>query len=308
MGKAKIWQVLVCPMVALFWATPSAAQQLEPRRWTHLPSDIQYVSLSYGHTNGEIFFDPVLHIEEAQTQLDVLAIRYARSFDIAGRSARIDADGIYIKGHWEGILDGSFAQTNRSGMADPRLRLSVLLYGAPALPVKEFLKFQAAHPVNTVVGAAVSVALPLGQYHSERFINLGDNRLVLRPELGVLHTRHKWSYELTGSVSFFGDNDEFLPGNSKREQDPLLLLQGHVVYNFRPDLWASLGGGYGFGGVSTINGDRKNDRNDNYFWAVSMGFPLSRLQTLKFTYAGLRKNNLVGSDSDGFVASWSIVF
>jgi len=295
-------------MGATVYSALSHAQQLEPRRWTHLPSDIQYVSVSYAHTNGDIFFDPVLRIEEATTQLDALAIRYARSFDIAGRPARMDADALYIKGHWEGLLDGSFAQTNRSGMGDPRLRLSILLHGAPALKGREFLAYHAKHPVNTIVGTAVSVTLPLGQYHPERFINLGNNRFVLRPELGVLHTRHNWSYELTGSVSFFGDNDEFWPGDGKREQDPLLLLQGHVVYNFRPGLWTSLGAGYGFGGVSTINGDRKNDRNDNYFWAVSVGFPLSRLQTLKLTYAALRKNNLVGTDSDGFIASWSIVF
>ncbi len=306
--NTKICLVLVLLTTVLSWAAPTAAQQLEPRRWTHLPSDIQYISFSYAHTNGDIFFDPVLRIEDAESQLDALAMRYAKSFELAGLSVRIDADALYVKGHWEGLLDGAFAQTDRSGLGDPRLRMSVLLHGAPALTGKAFLEYQAAHPVNTIVGAAVALTLPLGQYHSNRFINLGENRYIVRPEIGVLHTRHNWSYELTTSVRVFGDNDEFFPGNSRREQDPLLLVQGHIVYNVKASLWTSIGAGYGFGGESTIDGDRKDDRNDNYFWAFSVGVPLDRLQTLKFTYAGLRKNNLVGTDSNGVMVSWSFVF
>jgi len=87
--------------------------------------------------------------------------------------------------------------------------LSVNFLGAPALKGKAYQAFRASHPVNTVVGAALAVTLPFGAYNNERLLNLGQNRLIFRPQIGVVHTRGHWSYELTGSVFLFGDNDKF---------------------------------------------------------------------------------------------------
>jgi len=61
--------------------------------------------------------------------------------------------------------------------------------------------------------------MPFGEYSSERLINLGENRWVIRPQLGVTHTRGKWTGELTGSVFLYGDNDEFWQ-DTKLESDP----------------------------------------------------------------------------------------
>ena len=95
-------------------------------------------------------------------------------------------------------------------MGDPRLRLSVNFIGAPALRGKEFQAYRASHSINTVVGAALAVTLPLGEYEQEKLLNLGENRFIIRPQLGFVHTRGRWSYELTGSVFLYTDNDEFL--------------------------------------------------------------------------------------------------
>ena len=295
-------------LLVLSWTSPLDAQQLEPRRWGPLPVGAQFISIAYLYTDGEIFFDPVTRIEDAQMERHTLNTRYIYGFSLGGRSARFDVDLPYVRGHWQGLVDGKFRTTDRHGIADPRLRLSVLLLGAPALSGKAFLKYQADHPVNTVVGAGVSLKLPAGQYYPDRLINLGENRFVLRPELGFVHTRHRFSYELTGSLSLFSDNDEFFPGNSRREQDPLFLLQGHLIYTFRPGSTLSLSAGYGFGGESRINGVSSNDRHDNYFVAVSVDLPLTRHQRFKLTYAGARTNNLVGVDSDNFLLAWSVLF
>lgn len=302
------WWIVVLSLVTLYYPADSRAQELEPRRWGHLPTGLQYLAVTYAKIDGDIFFDPVLRIEEAKKEQDVLHLRYARSFGLAGRSARIDADALYLSGHWEGLLDSAFAEVDRSGLGDPRLRFSILLHGAPALPPRDFARFRAAHPVNTVVGAAVSLTFPVGEYYRDRLINIGENRFILRPEFGIVHTRQRWSYELTGAVNFYGDNDEFIPGNSRRSQEPLALIQGHIVYSFRQGLWLSLGAGYGFGGVSTIDGDRKDDRHEDHFWNVSLGVPINRTQSVKLSYARLRKNAFVGTDSDGFLMTWSILF
>lgn len=270
--------------------------------------DTQFASLAYLFTDGEIFLDPVLRIEDAVTEQHAINTRYLYNFGLEGLTARIEADIPYVRGRWQGIVNGEFMSTEREGIADPRLRLSVLLRGAPALSGEAFSKYRATHPVNTVIGAAVSLRLPVGEYYRDRLINLGSNRFVLRPELGVLHTRYRVSYELTGSISLFENNDEFWPGDSVREQDPLFLIQGHIVYTFKPGLWASVSAGYGFGGESSINGASRDDKHDNHFWALTLGAPVAQYHTIKLTYAGVRTNNLVGVDSDNLLLAWSFLF
>ena len=105
--------------------------------------------------------------------------------------------------------DGEPASVRRRGLADSQLRFSYNFLGAAALGPEDFRRHMAENPVNTTAGVGISVTLPTGEYRSDRLINLGGNRWVIRPEIGVLHQRKQWQFELTGSVFIFGDNDEF---------------------------------------------------------------------------------------------------
>ena len=120
---------------ALLWFLASAchAQDLEPRRWTHLPTGLNVLGIGAGRTDGDIFFDPVLLIEDATFELYGLGATYVRTFEWLGKSSRIDVTVPYANGRWEGLLDGESASRRRSGLADPRIRLSMNLYGAPPL-------------------------------------------------------------------------------------------------------------------------------------------------------------------------------
>ncbi len=167
----------------------AVAQDLEPRRWTHMPSGLNVVGLGTTYTGGDIYFDPVLELEDVEVELAGAGLVYLRTFGMFGRSARIDALVPYGNGRWSGLLQGEPASTRRHGFSDPRLRLSVLLYGGPAMDKKECASTPRS---NTVVGAAVSVKIPWGEYYPERLINLGANRWMVRPQLGVTHSRNKW--------------------------------------------------------------------------------------------------------------------
>jgi hypothetical protein len=83
--------------------------------------------------------------------------------------------------------------------------LSLNLAGAPAAKTAEMKGFLKSHPVNTVVGTAISVSLPFGSYEEDKLLNLGQNRFIVRPQIGMVHTRGPWSYEVTGSVLIFTD-------------------------------------------------------------------------------------------------------
>ncbi|MCJ7538158.1 MAG: hypothetical protein MUO88_00710 [Desulfobacterales bacterium] len=42
------------------------AQELEPRRWSHLPTGTNFAGGGYSYTEADIFLDPVLRIENVE--------------------------------------------------------------------------------------------------------------------------------------------------------------------------------------------------------------------------------------------------
>ncbi|MBE9548321.1 MAG: transporter [Proteobacteria bacterium] len=269
-----------------------------------MPTGLNFAGVGIGHIEGDIFFDPLLLVENAEFDMEVLGLVYVRSFGLFGKSARVDLNLPYLAGRWEGTVDSELVDFRRRGLGDARLRLSVLLYGGPAVTKAEFAKSKKS---NTVVGAAISVSMPTGEYSSDRLINLGSNRWVVRPQLGVTHTRGKWVGELTGSVFLYGDNDEFWK-QTVLETDPLLALQAHLIYTFRPGLWAAGGIAYGWGGEAIVNNISKNNISGNLLTALSFGYPLSRTQGIKLTLLTGRTQKSTGVDINSLIFSYSLMF
>jgi hypothetical protein len=296
--------VAACLILLFVAGDPVFAQDLEPRRWSQLPTGVNFIGAGLAYSTGDIFLDPVLEIEDGEVDLFVAGVSYVRSFGLFGRSARFDVSVPYADGRWEGLLQGEPASVERKGLKDPRFRLSVLLYGGPALDRKEFAETPRS---NTVVGVALSVLAPLGEYFDEKLINLGDNRWIIRPQLGVTHTRGPWTYELTGSVFFFTENDSFF-GGTTLENDPLYTIQGHLIYTFRPGLWASLSTAYGDGAEPSVSGVPKESSTENWLSAISFGLPLSRSEGLKFTYVRSRTQVPTGADLNTLQLSYSKMF
>lgn len=282
-----------------------SAQDLEPRRWSHLPTGQNIVGAGYVYTEADVFFSPVFKITHATSRINGLGVSAIHTFDLAGKSARFSLMLPYVSGRWEGDIDNEFQVIHRRGVGDPRLRLSVNLYGAPALKGSEFEQYRAEHATNTVVGASIAVTLPLGKYCDDCLINIGNNRWSVRPQIGVVHTRGPWSVELTGSAFMFSNNDRFFD-NAVLKQKNVYALQTHVIYNFKPDLWASLSTGYGSGGRIRIDDLKTKFEVDNWVWAASLGTPIGKTQSLKLTWLSGRTQNLVGRDSDNLLLSWSM--
>ena len=184
------------------------------------------------------------------------------------------------------------------------MRFSTLLYGGTAETIQEFVKTEKS---KTVVGVAVAVTMPTGEYSEERLINLGSSRWIIRPQLGVTHTRGKWTSELTGSVFIYTDNNDFWM-NTRLETDPLPALQPHLIYSIRAGLWASVSTGYGWGGESTVNGDAKNNPSGNWLTALSVGVPIDRKQGVKITFLTGRTQKLTGADIDSVIFAYSLRF
>lgn len=291
----------------LLLTSQAHGQDVEPRRWTSLPVGVNVIGAGYAYSTGDVAFDPVLLIEDAEVDMQTLIVSYARTFALFKRSARFDAVVPWQHGSWKGLLDGAPASATRVGLADPTFRLSINLVGAPAVGMDEFRKRAATQPVNTVVGAAIAVKVPLGEYFEDKLLNLGQNRYIFRPQIGVLHTRGKWSYELTGSTYFYSDNNDFY-GDNTLGQDPVHALQAHVIRVFKPGFWASLSAAYGWRGESTVSGVPSNNDKSDLLAALSVGFPVTRTQGIKLFYLRSETHRVTGADLDTLGIIWSTRF
>ena len=283
----------------LLFTVSCPADELDPRRWTHLPINTNFFGTAYAYTDADISIDPVLKLEKVTMEMHTWAAKYIRTFALFDKTARIDLFQAYQEGRWSGKLDGVSTSIRRSGLSDTFLRFSINLYGAPPLEDKKYAAYRAKTKVETIVGAGLSVQLPTGDYMDDKLINLGTNRFTFRPQVGVIHSRGKWSLETTTFVALYTDNNDFFNGQ-RLEQDPLYTIHSHLIYTFRPGLWAGISGGYDYGGQSTVDGDKKDDRKQNLIWALSFGFPINRHLGVKLAYIGTRTRESTGLDSDSF--------
>ena len=304
-GRCLLLLLVLLPGMLL--AESVLAQSLEPRRWSHLPVNANFLGVGAGYSSGDVFVDPALRIEDGEVDLMFFGVTYIRSFEMLGRTARLEGSLPYANARWEGLLNGEPASTRRSGFVDPSIRFSINLVGSPALQGKAFREYRAASTRNTIIGAAIDLTIPMGEYDPTRLINLGNNRYVLRPQLGVLHQRGNWEFETTGSVLLYGENREFFRGQ-ERKQDPLWFVQGHVIRRLERGKWLGMSAGFGFGGENTIGGEKKDDEGRVGFFAMSYGFPVGPAQSLKFTLASSETHTAKGTDLLTLLMAWSTAF
>lgn len=294
-------------LFVLLLALPCHAQEIEPRRWSHLPIGSNFVGGGYSYTEAEIYFDPVLQIENATMAMHTWGVSYIHAFELVHKSALIEFTQGLQEGEWSGLLAGTPASVRRRGLSDTRLRLAVNLHGAPPLAGEAFAAYRARTEEETIIGTALIVHLPTGEYLRDKLINLGANRYTFRPQVGVVHSRGRWSAEATGSVWLYTANNDFYGANTL-EENPLCTLQAHLVYTFYPGLWASGSLGYAYGGRSTVNGREMNDVKENLGWALSLGLPLSRTWGVKIAYLGNRTQRAIGQDADRIAASLMVMW
>jgi len=279
-----------------------AAQELEPGAYSPAPVRMNILVLADTFSTGDLNFDPSGPIDEASADINATVAGYVRSFGLAGRAASAGVAVPYVRGDLEGLVNGTPQAAHRSGWGDPRVRLAVNLHGLPALAPKEF----AAHKHPFVVGASLTVGLPLGQYDPDRLVNIGANRWAFKPELGFIRTWGRWSFEAAGGAWLFTDNTDYYIGRT-RQQDPIASLQAHVIYTFRPRMWLAFDANYYNGGRTTIDGVPSDDLQSNSRMGLTFALPLNRQHSLKFSYSRGAVTR-IGADFDSFGVSYQYVW
>ena len=184
------------------------------------------------------------------------------------------------------------------GFGDPLFRLSVNLYGAPALTLPEFRSYKQ----DLIVGASLQVSAPTGQYDDTKVVNLGAHRWSFKPEVGVSKALGPWTLEFPAAATLFTDNNDFFNGN-RRSQDPLYSFQAHAIYNWRSGIWGSLDATYFTGGSTTLDGTCNNDLQQNWRMGGTLAFPVNIHNSVKL-YASSGVSARTGNNFDLLGIAW----
>jgi hypothetical protein len=147
--------------------------------------------------------------------------------------------------------------------------------------VREFIRA----PRKTIFGTSLTVVAPSGQYYPTKLINLGTNRWGFKPEIGVAVPKGRWDVDAYLGVWLFTSNTNFYPGGLTRSQDPVVALQGHVSYTFRPRLWAAFNATWYRGGSAQVEGGAPIGAMNNSRLGATMSIPAGRRQSFKLAYS-----------------------
>lgn len=281
------------------------AQDVEPRRWTPIPLGTHILGVGYSYTSGNVFFDPLLQAEDVKIKAHSLAVSFTQPFKMGNKLASISVLLPFSAADWEGLLSGVPAGINRTGFADPIVRASVILVGPPAGNAGEIRQYRLDNPTDTSLGVSLAITFPFGEYFEDKLINLGSNRFVFRPQVGMIHYWGQWSFELTGSVFLYTLNPDFF-NDTDRAQRPTFAMQSHLVRQFKKGAWLSLGAGYGLGGESVVNRQPNGDYRSNLLVSAAYSFMISQRQGLKLSFIRAEALEDIGSNTNNFLLAWFV--
>jgi hypothetical protein len=290
------WALVGAPTVV-------AAQELEPGLYQNAPINFNLAAASMLLSRGNVLFDSALPLEDATADVETFVLAYVRTLSVFGLAGKIDAQVPMSWARFEGFVDGEFRTRSPMGLADPRFRLAVNIVGSPALSLPEFARYRQ----RTIVGVALQVVMPLGQYDPDRLINIGSNRWSFRPEVGVSRALGRLTVEFAGGAWLFTANDDFFGGKTLTQQ-PLYFAKGAAIWSFRGGRWVALNYGRATGGKTRIDEGEWSPLQENDRIAATLLLPMRRTQALRLTYTSGLFTRL-GADFEtfgvGYQFSWT---
>ncbi len=287
-------------ILLMILSTASFAQDLDPRAYIWLPIKTNTLVTGFSYSHGGVVTDPTLPIQDLNASVQVVSMGYVHTFNLFGLTSQAMVALPYSWAQVSGKVVGQAQSISRSGLADTRLRLTVLLFGAPAVGLTEFMKA----PQKTIVGASLNIIAPTGEFYSDKLINIGTHRWSIRPELALSQPVGKrWLIDIYSGVWFFTNNYSFYPGDALRTQKPMGTFQAHISYNITPRFWVALNTTFYVGGTSSVDELYNDDRQANARVGVTAVMPVGKRNSLKLS-ANTGAIVRVGQDFTTFSIGW----
>jgi len=279
------------------------AQELEPRAYSPSPVNTTFIVFSGTRSAGGVFTDPSVPITDVDATVGVLGFTVGHTFGVAGKQAMLLGLLPVAWGEASGQVGEDRREVSRRGLADARVRFSMILSGSPAMTRQEFAKA----PRRRILGASVTVAPPTGQYDNTKLVNLGANRWGFKPEFGVSYPAGRWWLDAYAAAWFFTANDRYFPGQLLREQDPIFGLQGHVSRLVGRRAWLAGNFTWYRGGTTRIDGVDKADLQQNTRVGVTWSQPIGTRYSIKAAYSR-GATTRIGADFRTVTLAWQMVF
>ncbi len=266
-----------------------------PRAYQVGPIGTNSINLMPIHQNSSFNVDGSPFEPAARITINMLAVQYSRLFEVSDRTLGVFA--ILPVGEVTGELINTSREAETSGIGDLVLGAVIGLTGAPAMTAKEFAQFKPGFGF----GLLGKLTVPIGKYDSDDMFNLGANRWAL--QLGAVFSYHFGegllpgqvsSFELTPSVTLYGDNNDISSGD-QLEQNPIYVLEANLTHDFNKYFWGSLDAVYTIIGSTVTDGvDAEND-TEELGVGFTVGAYLPHGFSVQFNYG-----KTVMSDTDGY--------
>ena len=102
---------------------------------------------------------------------------------------------------------------------------------------------------------------------------------------------------LTGCATVSFDQPKSYSQAITNTENTLLGVKAHAIYTFKPGLWLGVGAGYGEGGQTTIEGNKRDTYQRNLRFGSVLSYPIAENHGLNFVLVtGVRDGR--GSDFD----------
>ena len=293
--KHVVWSRFVPAMILAMSALspPNASAQVPARfYWKTLdggnavPLIVNSIS---GNTNP---FDPA-HVVVPGASFDAtLALTgYARTFSAFDRSAM--AAIILPMGRVSGDVTVAGKTFNQSadGFGDPMLEFAINILGPKSQKnLADALRYEPGFSVDLLA----DLALPIGEYHSDQPLNLGQHRWYGRVGMPVVWQLGAWvpgrrtTLEFLPAVWLFGNNNDYLGQTLKT--DPMFQLDAHLTRDFTERFWGSLDAAWYSGGQASINGVA-GTKLSNLGVGLTLGYQINDNLNLTFGYKSTVNDN-----------------
>jgi hypothetical protein len=144
------------------------------------------------------------------------------------------------------------------------------------------------------VDLLADLALPIGEYHSDQPLNLGQHRWYGRLGAPIVWQIGPWvpgrrtTLEFLPAVWLFGPNNDYL--GHQLTTDPMFQLDAHLTRDLTEQFWGSLDVTWYYGGKPTINGI-EGKKLDNAGVGLTLGYQINDNLNLTFGYKSTIADN-----------------
>lgn len=277
-ANCSILKKTLISILVISFSFSAYAQEMEPRSYSVVPVGLHAAQLSYTFSGGDVVSGLNSPVQNLNINASIISLGYVQTFSIFKKLGRIAVGMPYAFLNGSAKVVGVDTAASRNGFADGRIKFGVNLLGSPVMAPKDFQKFQE----HTVLGVSVVISVPLGQYYSNKLINIGSNRWGIKPEIGVSHREGRLFYEGYAGIWFYTKNDQYF-NKSTLSQSPLFSFQAHMDYTFKHGKYIALDGGFADGGATTLNGVERQDDQQNWRIGATFSTPIfNKHQSVKF--------------------------